>query len=218
MKSIIAIAAGAIVATLLAGEAGATIIAERSGTFNEVIGDNADALNFTTTVPFTNVAISAFFGSIGSTPGSGTVYLTDSIGAGTTVADEIARITLTNIAVATGAEPPITLFTGLTLLPGSYFLILANDTGSQGIGIGGTSMPTETTSAGTLIGKDLFTNDDPLALYSPASSFSFPVLSDTLFEVTGDAQLSNIPEPSTALILVTAVVGLTAMRRRRKPS
>ena len=217
MKSIIAIAAGAIVATLLAGEAGATIIAERSGAFKVVIANNADALNFTTTVPFTNVAISAFFGSRGSTPGSGTVYLTDSIGAGTTVADEIDRITLTNIPVATGAEPAITLFTGLTLSAGNYFLILANDTGSQGIGIGGTSVPTETTSAGTSIGSDLYTND-PLALYSPASDFLTPVLNDALFEVTGDAQISTVPEPSTALTLVTAVVGLTAMRRRRKPS
>jgi hypothetical protein len=179
------------------------------------------AVVFTTTVPFTNVAVSAPFASTSPTlNGSGTVYLTDNIGPGTTVADELARVTLSNLSPGTFSTPSITLFTGLTLAAGTYYLISASDTGEPGIGWMTTRNPgTETTSAGTSIGGDLFTTSGVIPAYPPASpDFASNGFHELLFEVTGDSQVSNIPEPETYAMLLAGLglMGFAARRRKQK--
>jgi hypothetical protein len=138
-------------ATGLAGEAEATVIAERSGPVSFVSVNPENAVDWTTVVPFTNVTISASFGSSSFTlPGNGTVYLTDKIGPGTTTADEIARVSLTNVPLATFATLPTVLFTGLTLTAGTYYLVEASDAGSPGIGWIGASRPPKQPMQGRL--------------------------------------------------------------------
>jgi len=89
--------AAALIATSmvegLAPSHASTLIAEVSGDPIGAAGISAgNAISFTTTSLFTDVTISALLYSSTGDPGTGsaTVYLTDSIGAGTTTANEIA--------------------------------------------------------------------------------------------------------------------------------
>jgi hypothetical protein len=90
----------ALVATLMAGGVApshaSTVIAEVSGIPIGAAGVSpGNAISFTTTSVFTDVTISALLYSSSGDPGTGsaTVYLTDSIGDGTTTANEIAKAT-----------------------------------------------------------------------------------------------------------------------------
>ncbi|HEV2688111.1 MAG TPA: hypothetical protein VGV35_06140, partial [Bryobacteraceae bacterium] len=95
-----------------------------------ISGEIADVLSFTLANPYTNVTITMPFaditggGPIGGT--EGTVFLTNQIGAGTTVANQIAvPVTISGLSAAFSTR---TLFTGLTLPAGTYFVVVARTT------------------------------------------------------------------------------------------
>ncbi len=206
----------AFVTALLIGTvvpARAEVIAERTGTVSSVFVDPANSISFTTTSDFTNVTVSALISSADFvSPGSGTVYLTNSIGAGTTAAaNEIAHISLTNVPRINVASPLTPLFSGLTLTAGTYYLIDASDSGSPGIGWGASSSPTETTGPGTTIGSEAFAT--ALAGYSPASDFS-SASDPFVFSITADAVVA--PEPGSAAVFATAMMALLAVVRRSR--
>ncbi|MBN8906253.1 MAG: hypothetical protein J0H99_06455, partial [Rhodospirillales bacterium] len=99
--------------------AGADVIAAQTGTSSAALSDAANFVSWTQTSTYSNVTITAGLANAlpNSVPGQGTVYLTKRTGPGTSVADEIARISLSNIPAAGALE---TLFTGLTLGPNTY--------------------------------------------------------------------------------------------------
>jgi hypothetical protein len=141
---------------------------------------------------------------------SGTAYLMTQVGPGTTVAEQIATASFS----ATGAEfTPVlnTLFTGLTLGPGNYYLVLTSPSGlgwevaTDGI--------TPVAAPGVSLIFDNATARATIAPYAPASNFPFPAPEDLEFAVTGTA----IPEP-TPLALVFGILPLLAMVHRLRPA
>jgi hypothetical protein len=160
-----------------------------------------------TGIVVSGVEIMAEIDSGGGTE-SGMAYLTTRIGPGTTMADEIAS---TSYSVTGRDFDPTddTLFTGLTLEPGAYFLVLT------GYGPGGWQVAhadeppivAAGVSASNIGGGAL-----GLALYPPANSF---VVSGFLeYSVTGMTAPTTVPEPSTPLLIACAMLVLFEVRRR----
>lgn len=160
-----------------------TTIVEVSGTPSEAVGlfyETGAAqwvgATWSQTFSATNVAISAPLGFFLPEPNpvvrTGTAYLTRQTGPGTTVASEVARAIFQVPAVTTYAE--VRLFSGLTLGPGTYFLILVATQGGGGTGWIATANPTITLAAGVALNRYIFVNDDTGILdfsYPPASTF-----------------------------------------------
>jgi PEP-CTERM motif len=205
----VSLAAALIATSMVEGLApshASTLIAEVSGDPIGAAGISAgNAISFTTTSLFTDVTISALLYSSTGDPGTGsaTVYLTDSIGAGTTTANEIARATLTDLPVLFSTSTPEVVFTGLTLPAGTYYVIEASDTGSAvGADWGEPEFPVETTAPGVTIHTDLIASS--LASYSPASAFAADTGDGFAFSITG----SPVPEPSTWAMMMLGFAGL----------
>ena len=205
----VSLAAALIATSMVEGLApshASTLIAEVSGDPIGAAGISAgNAISFTTTSLFTDVTISALLYSSTGDPGTGsaTVYLTDSIGAGTTTANEIARATLTDLPVLFSTSTPEVVFTGLTLPAGTYYVIEASDTGSAvGADWGEPEFPVETTAPGVTIHTDLIASS--FASYSPASAFAADTGDGFAFSITG----SPVPEPSTWAMMMLGFAGL----------
>jgi hypothetical protein len=147
------------------------------------------------TKTYVGVSISAELPSFPPPVSSGTAYLTTRIGSGTTPSDQIAS---TNFAFPPSFSPRITLFSGLTLPPGTYFLTISAAPGSAG---GWETIAeanaTFTTDAGVLPQPPapssgfFFTNVG--SEYPPAAVFFNYQPIHPVFTVTG----AIVPEPST---------------------
>jgi hypothetical protein len=160
--------------------ASAITVAVRSGTANGDLGNvnDVDSLYASWTQSAGNtyygVSIAANLCSNNLSPASASVYLTNSIGAGTTVANQIAATTITTSAPCTGVgATPTTLFTGLTLPPGTYYLVVSNLSGALQWALvhGGA---TESVGTGVTFNSDEFTTDEPPP-YPPADTHFAPV-------------------------------------------
>jgi hypothetical protein len=215
----VSLAAALAAASMALGPApshASVVIAEVAPQSGTLIGGNniaaASAISFTTTSAFTDITISALFYSntFGAT-GSGTAYLTNSIGPGTTEgANEVAKVSLTDLPSPFTTSTPETVFTGLSLAAGTYYVILANDAGSPGAGWGGAASPVVTTSPGVTIGYFSTNFIDPglLADYSPASDFTTRGPDQGfVFSVIG-SPASPVPEASTWAMMLIGFAGL----------
>jgi len=218
-----------------------TIIAQTNATAGTnlavggVSGSSVDtftgAITWTQSSTYDNVAITAdlsFVLGTGATQYTLTAFLMSAIGPGTTTAQQLASSTLTDSNTGFTTR---TLFSGLTLGPGTYYLVLwgPNDCSSPGGGPGGTgcqttpsearwaatSSPSITTAPGVTGGNELVANG-PSPVYPPAQTF---VSSGgfVVFSVTGDPAGggSGVPEPSSLSMLGLGVLGLLGFARRR---
>jgi hypothetical protein len=155
--------------------------------------------------------------------GTGTMiaFLTNQIGAGTTqVANEIANATFS----VSGAPQSnmATIFTGLTLGPGTYFLTIYQSPANQGISAGWvadrnpvvTGTPFFTPLAGQIGGSGVGGMD---GTYIPASSFAADTKNgQPVFQLMD----ISVPEPSTHLtsgVALLLLAGLTFVRRVAPP-
>jgi hypothetical protein len=140
---------------------------------------------------------------------TGTAYLTTLMGPGTTVADEIA-----SAAFSAPVDPlsPISLFSGLNLPAGSYYLMIFADPGSQ-FAWDATNSPTTTLGTGVTpnfaaADAEYLIGGMPYAPYPPASGYVIGFQDDLLVDVT------STPEPSALSMLAAYVlVGLIFGRR-----
>lgn len=206
------IAAAILTAATIAARADA-IAGVAGGRFIGIQSNDPEGISWTQTGSYTDVTISAFLSSLANGGGgTGTVYLTNQIGPGTTIANQIAVTTVSG--VANDPATATSLFSGLDLGPGTYYLITASNLGGGGLGWN------QYAGTAAIPGISGTNNFDELAeaeaAYPPASSFFARDGNQFDFEVTGD--LAATPEPSTLVLLGTGLLGIARMARRKSLS
>jgi hypothetical protein len=177
-----------------------------------VIGSNVEQIfeaGWSTLGSFSNVSISAEVSDFGDPASVITAYLTTAIGPTETTEDQIATFTF---SPATNDEVD-TLFSGLNLGPGSYYLVLAS--GSTAIsGWWGARSPTTTTGSGVTFNGDGFANNvdsgSPDPANPPASTFVFDL--GLLVDVTGDPV--TVPEPASLALMLPAAIAAICLGKR----
>ena len=188
------------------------------------------AVQWASALPFEDVSVTANLSSAPGHSGGATAYLTTSLGPGTTVADEIARVTFTLPDFA-AASLTVPLFSGLTLPAGHYYLVVTPDTPENGVWRA--SEPGDITTFvfphpdppdGTITAAPGFPNHQFVALssapapadpFGPARPFiTFHHSSGAMhFAVEGrlaqdpqDPLPPTVPEPGTLALLVGGIV------------
>ena len=158
---------------------------------SNVIGfsTQAEASSWTSSIPYSGVDIDAVLGN-GTAGTQGIAYLMTQIGPGTTTASEVARSTFS----FPSDDTSMTLFTGLALTAGTYYLVL----GSAGPYVAGgwhdaLPNPTIVLGAGVTRNGDYLANN--LSTYTPASVFrqNAGINSDPFLQYS----VATIPEPET---------------------
>jgi hypothetical protein len=217
-----ALLAGALVAFSSYGS-GETIVSvmdaaipvNRAGFFLGGQFSNVVATSWTQASSFSDITIDASLASSDPTFRTGTAYLMNAIGPGTTPASEVvapANFTAP-LGDTAGANPLTVLFSGLSLEPGTYYLVLAapfrNDLFGSPLVWQIPTSPTITTAASVTLGSSFLANTsfstvDPFA---PASDFSAGEDQDRLmFDV-------SVPEPETSLAILISLAALMPCRR-----
>jgi hypothetical protein len=165
------------------------------------------AVSWTQTGTFNNVTIEAPLESDTPNTATGTAYLSNKLGTGAGSGN-----VLDTFNISTNNNDPsvlITLFTGLTLGPGTYYLSI-NECCSLFWIQGGT--PVRTLGSGVTLGSNFVA---PGTIGSPAISSTFDsyTLSQPLFQVTGTpGTTTTTPEPSVLLLMLVGVGGVVYAR------
>lgn len=175
-------------AATIAGRTGPALdAAGLSGEFGVAYG-----VGWTQAQLYTNVTISGrfFYSQFGDTnSGSFRAFLTRTIGAGTTVTDS-KTIAIPTTATAAAAY---TLFSGLTLGPGTYYLTIAPVDARSNLGWETTAAAVELAPGATYLGHGGNTGVDLLA---PFLSVNTGGTAGLVFSVTGDLVQNPAPAPS----------------------
>jgi len=201
-----------------------TIVSVLGGTFGSEITGAATYVSWTQTSTYTGVTVQAELFDQVDPDATGVAYLTNQLGPGTTQLSN-GQSTPFNIDITNTSPALVTLFSGLTLGPGTYYLVI-NPTDSELAWQGYTTSPTVTTASGVTLGSNAvcFTTDGTppctLPAYPPASNFSCEFCSKDagsfLYQVTGTLQSSGVPEPATGGLMLAALgVGALLLRKRK---
>lgn len=199
-----------VVLLLAVPASGATIISQTGPPGVNVAAGSlqADAVSWTALNSYTAVTISATLEGAGPDPGI--AFLTTRIGPGATAASEVAVANFVFPDFDTSPGIKVQLFSGLTLAPGTYYLVLGS---SMPLGGGwlSTTSPSITTDAGVTAGLNYNTSGSVNAAYPPGSSF---IVSPNafLFEVTG----TPAPEPHSMVYPGLGLLMLWRMFRKSR--
>lgn len=190
---------------------GTTIISQEfsagsTGSFNEL-----SVVSWTQTGTYSNVDILANISNISSSgTATATAYLMNQIGSGATAGNEVVSPVTASVTGNPGLNAMTTIFSGLSLAPGTYYLVL--DPNSTDFHWDLTIPPQVVTDAGVTAG--LSETAATVAGFPPASTFGSESYS-FIYEVTGTVGgATSTPEPSTAVMFVIASVAIAAWRRR----
>jgi hypothetical protein len=216
---------GALILLLSAaiGARGATILSLSGpieGGFYGISPAQAAATSWSGSSAYTDVDISVL---LGRGPAEGTAYLMTKIGPQTTPADEIARADFRFPSVTT----QVTLFSELTLGPGTYYLVLGSMASSGQIGgmrdafdCGSTcsfSPPTVLAETGVTRHPDYLAVSGSVAAYTPASAFQqgIGMRGDPFLEFTVSSDpvtIASVPEPGNLQVFVVLAAILSVSR------
>lgn len=174
--------------------------------------------NWTSTVGFSDVTISAFVNTYNVADSSAVAYLTTQVGPGATSAELVAQA---NLTLPVGlSSPELVLFSGLNLSPANYYLILAttDTTGNEGWFNGDLYSSSAVTAPGVTFNPPGFVAHTIDAAYAPGSTFSGTYIPGYAFDVVGN--VSPVPEPSSLSLALTGVLlaaGTMLAQRRSRP-
>jgi hypothetical protein len=163
--------------------------------------------NWTSTVAFSDVTISAFVISVNPADTSAVAFLTTQVGPGATSAELVAQA---NLTLPVGlSSPELVLFSGLNLSPGTYYLTLATTdaTDNEGWFNGDLTSSSAVTAPGVTFNPPGFLAHTIDAAYAPGSTFSFTYKPGYAFDVVSG--VSSVPEPFSLSLALTGVL-LTA--------
>jgi hypothetical protein len=171
-------------------------------------GQPAFVLSWSQSAGYTGVTITMPLVDNTPTPLSGvegTVYLTNQIGPGTTSANNIAAPV--NISGLTGTVSTVTLFTGLTLPPGNYYLTLVptntNPMSSSPQGASGANVTVTTGTSVITLGAGV---PGTVAGFPPASTVTINPPGNIFYSATGTLVPNLTPAPSSLLLMLTVVL------------
>jgi hypothetical protein len=176
-------------------------------------GAYAEIVAWSQSSTYSPVSIAAELNGNGSTI-TGTAYLMTRVGPGTTTANELAH---SSFSVTTSMwEPALTtLFTGLTLGPGTYYLVASASGGGWEITNQGATTPV------TAPGVSMVENGAQswvLNSYPPASQFMHYTAGGGPYPYNLEYLVSVVPEPASATLFGLSVISLAALLRPgRKP-
>jgi hypothetical protein len=169
------------------------------------------AVSWTQTSTFTDVVIQALIYSNDPNFDQGTAWLTQSIGPGTPPGSELAQSAVTFPAFGS----PTQLFTGVTLGPGTWYLILSSSIKTLNLGWwNGNGTPV--TGAGVTMGETLLSAAQFANFgYAPGSNFigTYPSLA---FSVEGREVPATVPEPASLMLTGGGLLTLARVAYRRK--
>ncbi len=171
--------------------------------------------NWTSTAEFTNVTISAFVAASNGSGTAATAYLAKQVGASATNATLVAQANLT-LSPLGQASPELVLFSGLDLLPGTYFLVLASADTTSNQGWFNGNLGTATTDSHVTFNPPGFVSpaNGTNSAYPPASTFNPTYSVGFAFDVTGDLAGSSVPEPSAIWLCGAGFLLLGLVRAR----
>lgn len=170
----------------------------------------AYASGFTLDQTYTNVQIDAIIGTTGRSYPAGEAYLTTNIGPTATVADEIDSRSIAFPVIATLTSGSfVSIFSGLTLDAGTYYLVIKTPEGNSTDPIGMALGTAVTTAPGISFVGDY--GRVPAAVYGPSSAFGEYTSSNYRIRVSGDPA---VPEPATMALTGAALLAAGLLRRR----
>jgi hypothetical protein len=199
----------AIALFLPVGNAFADIVASQSG---PDVGDftldpgQTLAVSWTSSQSFTNVTVDVTLDGVVANGTTIQAYLTDNIGASATAADVLYSNSFANVSGP--QDETYTVFSGLTLDAGTYYLVLF-DGSESAAWWGSEGSEVQTSDPGVTIGLDQFagntmTDTSIVNVTNPFESQFTPFDTGLHFSVTGDPSTtttSSVPEPSSTLML-----------------
>jgi hypothetical protein len=165
-----------------------------------------------------NVSVSAQVGNNGQALSTINAWLTTAIGPNETTANVIASATI----APSSSDSMQTLFSGLTLTPGTYYLVLSGgsttDTEADWWGTNGSTAVTSADGVSYNGGDYYYYANVSQLDDAPAVNFNYlPNSLNLNSNVTGDlVSPASAPEPaSEALLILGAAVGLLFAKHRR---
>lgn len=206
MKTRLSLLALGLSLALVPLKASPEVIVSSSGSFDGWIvlySGQAFGVSWTQTTPHNDVSITADLTGFGSTDQTGRAFLSTSIGTGATPAGEVAYTAFT----FPSAADDVTLFSGLNLPAGQYYLSLVGDSPDFGSGWIWSDSPDLETGPGAALGGS-YGFVSPGLTYLPSSAvYDGGIVPNFSVEATA------VPDSSSWVILVAASAFLLVLSR-----